>query len=273
MLLSRRTLIRAAAGVVLLGMGIVHAQEPMQAGPYLAHLLAGGPALIKPLPKELAGTSVRTEELWVRTDTPGADALIAGIGDPNSSSSYFELQEGHPAIGSASEASLLSRVSLSPKAWHLLALSDDGQTMTLYVDGTAAGTGHSLKGEVAPEIELAPDPAGDSVRFSGDIGGFSVIEGAKSASEIAHDFATPPNFDAQLREENAKPWPVQTKEQVGYRAPQDPADMPHGAAPEPPEDDPLRLHHRRCTSDVGVRGRSRQTGVCTLMTGMRSRMA
>jgi hypothetical protein len=211
----------------------------MQAGPYLAHLLAGGPALIKPLPKKLAATSARTEELWVWTDTPDTDALIAGIGDPNSSSTYFELRQGYAAIGSASDASLLSAVSLSPKVWHLLALSDDGQTMTLYVDGIAAGTGHSLKGEVAPEIELAPDPTGDSVRFSGDIGGFSVIEGAKSASEIAHDFARPPNFDAQLREENAKPWPVQTKEQVGYRAPQNPADMPHGASPEPPDDDPL----------------------------------
>ena len=175
----------------------------------------------------------------MRTDTPDADALIAGIGDPDSSSCYFELQQGHPGIGSASGASLLATTTLSPKVWHLLALSDDGQIMTLYIDGDAAGTAHSPKSELAPEIELAPDPAGDSVRFSGDIGGFSVIEGARSAAQIAHDFATPPDFDAQLREENAKPWPVQTKEQVGYRAPQDPDQMPHGAAPERPEDDPL----------------------------------
>ena len=74
--------------------------SPTQAGPYLAHLLAGGPALVKPLPKELAGTVARTEELWVRTDTPDADALIAGIGDPNSSSCYFELRHGHPGVGS-----------------------------------------------------------------------------------------------------------------------------------------------------------------------------
>ena len=222
----------------MLGLGVAHAQRT-QAGPYLAHLLAGGPPLVKPLPKELAGTVARTEEIWVRTDTPEADALIAGIGDPDSSPCYFELEQGHPGIGSASGASLLATATLSPKVWHLLALSDDGQIMTLYIDGAAAGTTHSPKSEVAPEIELAPDPGDDSGRFSGDIGGFSVIEGARSAAQIAHDFATPPDFDAQLREENAKPWPVQTKEQVGYRAPQDPADMPHGAAPERPEDDPL----------------------------------
>ena len=106
--------------------------------------------------------------------------------------------------------------------------------MTLYIDGAVAGTTHSPKAELTPQIQLAPDPGADSVRFSGDIGGFWVTEGARSAAQIAHDFATPPNFDAQLREENAKPWPMQTKTQLGYRAPQDPDMMPHGAAPEPP---------------------------------------
>jgi hypothetical protein len=234
-----RKLFCGLTGAGLLGLGVGHAQEPLKAGPYLAHLLAGGPALVKPLPKELAGTSARTEELWVRTDTPNADALIAGIGDPNSSCCYFELQQGHPGIGSASGASLAGTTTLSPNAWHLLALSDDGQIMTLYIDGAAAGTAHSPKGDLNPEIQLAPDPTADSVRFSGDIGGFSVTQGAKSANKIAHDFTTPPDFDAQLREENAKPWPVQTKQQVGYRGPQDPDEMPHGAAPEAPDTDPL----------------------------------
>lgn len=35
-----------------------------------------------------------------------------------------------------------------------------------------------------------------------------------------------------MRKQNAKPWAVQTKQQLGYRAPQDPADMPHGTPPE-----------------------------------------
>ena len=230
---SRGWLFRVVVAAGILGLGTVHAQST-QAGPYLAHLLAGGPTLDKPLPKELAGTVARTEEVWVRTDTPEANTLIAGIGDPNSSSCYFELQQGHPGIGSASGASLLATATLSAEAWHLLTLSDDGQTMTLYIDGVVAGTAHSPKAELTPQIQLAPDPGADSVRFSGDIGGFSVTEGARSAAQIAHDFATPPNFDAQLREENAKPWPVETKQQLGYRAPQDPDMMPHGAAPEPP---------------------------------------
>lgn len=188
---SPQRLFRAAIAAGMLGLGAAHGQT-VQVGPYLAHLLAGGPALVKPLPKELAATTARTEELWVRTDTPEEDALIAGIGDPNSSPCYFELEQGHPGIGSALGASLLATSTLSPKVWHLLALSDDGQIMTLYIDGAAAGTAHSPKAELTPQIQLAPDPGADSVRFSGDIGGFSVSEGAASAAQIAHDFAAPP---------------------------------------------------------------------------------
>src|ERR1700749_687833 len=141
----RQTVFLAVVAGARLGLGAATAQHRAQAGPYLAHLPAGGPALVKPLPKELAGTVARTEELWVRTDTPDADALIAGIGEPNSSCCYFELQQGHPGIGSASGPSLLATTVLSPKVWHLLALSDDGQIITLYIDGNAAGTTHSPK--------------------------------------------------------------------------------------------------------------------------------
>ncbi len=234
-----RPFLWAFAGIALLAAGVGDAQQPTKVGPYLAHLLAGGPALVKPLPKALSGTDPRTEEVWLWTDTPNLGALIAGIGDPSSASCYFELQRGHPGVGSASGPSVLATETLSANAWHLLALSDDGQIMTFYVDGSAVGTAHSPKGDLNPEIELAPDPGGDSVRFSGDIGGFWVSEGAKSAAKIAHDFAKPPDFDSQLREENAKPWPVQTKQQLGYRAPQDPDLMPHGAAPERPHAKPL----------------------------------
>src|ERR1700742_3059715 len=70
-------------------------QRPEQAGPYLANIVEGGPAVIKSLPAGLAGARSRTEELWLRTDSPDSDTLIAGIGDPTKSSfCYFELRHG-----------------------------------------------------------------------------------------------------------------------------------------------------------------------------------
>ena len=215
------------------------AQQPGQVGPYLADIVAGGPALVKRLPANLAAAGPRTEELWVRTETPDADALIAGVGDPSAASCYFELRHGHPSVSTGSHPSVLAATALSPSVWHLLAASDDGEAMTFYVDGVAAGTAHSLEGALAPEIRLAPDPAEGTVRFSGEIGGFTVIEGAKSAAAIADDYAAPPSFDAQLREENAKPWPIQTKQQLGYREPQAPDMMPRGATPDAPHASPL----------------------------------
>ena len=109
-----------------------------------------------------------------------------------------------------------------------------------YVDGVRASSGPLDGGSVNPEIQMAPDsPSASMTRFGGEIGGFSVASRAFTAVEIATMFATPPNFDAQLREENAKPWEIQTKQGVGLRAPQDPSDMPHGAPPEKPQAKPL----------------------------------
>jgi hypothetical protein len=67
----------------------IHAQQPTQVAHYLAHLIAGGSALLKPRPKELACTS-----RWMRTDTPDADAPVADIGDPNSPTATSSFSGG-----------------------------------------------------------------------------------------------------------------------------------------------------------------------------------
>ena len=217
------------------------AQVVEQTGPYLANLVEGGPSLKKPLPPSIAKSHSWSEWVWLRTDDQRPDTLIAGIGDPASSySSYFELRNGRPGVRFSAESSLLAPSSLPSGAWHLLAVTDDGTSATLYVDGVPGASQPMAHEQVSPEIQMAPDPPSNTMaRFSGEIGGFSATARAITAAEIARMFATPPNFEAQLREENAKPWGVQTKQQVGYRAPQDPADMPHGAAPEKLQAKPL----------------------------------
>ena len=212
-----------------------------QAGPYFAHLVEGGPSLKKSLPQSLAEAPSWTEWVWFRPDNPISDSLIAGVGDPASSySRYFEVRNGWPVVRFSAESSLLAPTCLRSGAWHMMAITDDGKTAAFYIDGVLASSGPSVSGVVRPEIQMAPDPASVAmIRFSGEIGGFSVASHSITAVEINHMFATPPNFDAQLREENAKPWGVQTKQQVGYRAPQDPAEMPHGTAPDQPRPKPL----------------------------------
>ena len=212
-----------------------------QEGPYLAHVVQGGPSLKKPLPPSLANARTWSEWVWFRMGDTDADSLIAGAGDPASSSSrYFEVRNGRPGVRLSATSSLFGTSPLRSDAWHMIAATDDGQTVTLYVDGVPALSGSSARGDMSPEIELAPDPLSSGMtRFSGEIGGFSVAAHSFSAAEVAKMFATPPNFDAQLREENARSWIIQSKQGIGLLTPQDPDELPHGAAPDPPHAKPL----------------------------------
>ena len=54
---------------------------------------------------------------------------------------------------------------------------------------------------------------------------------ALTAEQIKKLAGSPPNFAVIVFEEGAKPWPVQTRGQAGYRAPQDPATYPKSRAP------------------------------------------
>jgi hypothetical protein len=170
-----------------------------------------------------------------------SDSLIAGIGDPGSSHfRYFEVRGRRPGVRLSAESSLFAPASLRSDAWHMIAVTDDGQRVTLYVDGVPALSGSSAVGTISPEIQMAPDaPSNGMTRFSGEIGGFSMTSRLLTAAELAKMFATPPDFDAQLREENAKPWSIQTRQGIGLLAPQDPEEMPRGAAPDQPHARPL----------------------------------
>jgi len=245
---SRRILRRHAFRCAMLGISFAwlspscfSGQVVEQTGPYLASLVEGGPSLKKPLPESIANAHKWSEWVWFRADSSGSDFLIAGAGDPASSHSrYIEVQNGRPGVRFSAESSLLAPSALNLGAWHLLAITDDGQNARLYVDGVLAISGSSERGDINPELQLAPDPPSNGMdRFSGAIGGFSVGSGSMDAADVARMYANPPNFDAQTREENAKRWSIQAKQGIGLRAPQDPDEMPQGAAPEQPHAKPL----------------------------------
>jgi len=245
---SLKLLRRYAFGCAVLGVSFtwlsqtcLAGQVVEQTGPYLAHILEGGPSLKKPLAESIANAHKWSEWVWFRADSSGSDALIAGAGDPASSHSrYFEFQNGRPGVRFSAESSLLAPSPLGSGAWHLIAATDDGKNSRLYIDGALAASGSSDHGDISAELQLAPDPLSNTMaRFSGEIGGFSVASGSMDAADIARIFANPPNFDAQTREENAKSWSIQAKQGIGLREPQDPDEMPQGAPPEQARAKPL----------------------------------
>ena len=217
--------------------GSMAGQTAEATGPYLAHVLEGGPSLKKPLPESIGQAKRWTETLWFRTNENRADYLIAGVGDPASTySRYIEVVHGRPGIRFFTGSSLLAPSELTPDAWHLIVVAADPDHIQLYVDGVMAAADKAQRGDLRAEIQLAPDPVAPTMRrFSGEIGGFSVQPTEATEAEVARVYSATPNFDAQTREDNAKAWPIQYKQGIGLREPQPPDEMPTGAAPQKPE--------------------------------------
>jgi hypothetical protein len=225
-------------------------------GPYSGIFIAGGPGLSKPIPQHdtiLKASATWTLSGWVKpTFTPAGPALIAGLGDPvDEDSRYFALLDGKLAFRLSEDNVLKTSTTLSLNQWHFLAATFDGSVIRVYSDGVEIVDGKLLYAAVSPTIELAPayptwPPAPSTVpkltpwfhepvpigpHFSGSIAEFTVRRATLDAAAINAMFQQKPDFATIQYEEGSKPWPLQTRQQVGYRAPQDPSTMPKSAAP------------------------------------------
>jgi hypothetical protein len=82
-------------------------------------------------------------------------------------------------------------------------------------------------------LQMAPaaQPWPNARHFGGKIASLTLLRRALDAKEVALLATQPPNFELVEFEEGSKPWPVQTRGQAGYRAPQDPSTMPVSKAP------------------------------------------
>ena len=211
--------------------------DPPFYGPFNAVLLSGGDGLKKSLEK--TDTVLRADSPWSLygwvkpADVPKGPSLVAGIGDPEDEfSRYLALDAGHAILWTGKDSSLSGAASLTPGKWHLLAATFDGEEFHLYSDGVQVAGGKLDLGSVSPELQIAPpvfpDPAWQ--HFGGTVASLTLVRNALSAAEIKQLFQTPADFSLIEFEEGSKPWPVETRAQAGYRAPQDPATMPRTKA-------------------------------------------
>ena len=207
-------------------------------GPYNGVFLAGGNGLEKALPADdpiVAAATPWTLYCWFQTneDLSGA-TLVAGAGVPiEEDSRYFGIQD-HKLIFRMSKAnSVTASSALSAAAWHFAVATFDGLHLRLYSDGVEVGTFEPAMGRVSPVLQMAPDelPWTEGKHFGGKIASFTLQRSVMSAADIQALYARPPNGALISFEEGSKSWPVQTRAQAGYRAPQDPWLMPRTAAP------------------------------------------
>lgn len=212
--------------------------DPPSYGPFNAVFLPDGDGLKKPLEKTdslLRADSPWSIYAWVRpVESQKMPSLIAGVGDPEEEfSRYLALTSDHLILYMGKDNVLFATASLAAGKWHFLAATFDGEEVRLYADGTSVSSGKLDSGSVRPVIEIAPPsyPSHNWRHFGGSIASLTVLRNALSNDELLQLFQKPADFSGIEFEEGSKPWPVQTRAQAGYRAPQDPSIMPRSKAP------------------------------------------
>jgi hypothetical protein len=249
------------ASVAFLGLVIpspAHAQvtsDPPSYGPYNAVFLADGEGLKRPLVEHdsvLRADSPWSLYCWMRTETAlRAPTLLAGLGVITEQYPRFlALDTNKLVLWMGQDNTLTAPAVLSSATWHLLAATFDGNDFRLYSDGALSATAKLDLGTVSPILQMAPplSPWPNGQHFGGKIASLTLVRRALSADEIKQLFHQPEDFALLEFEEGSKSWPVQTRAQAGYRAPQDPSTVPASKVPfsrpvaanPPPSQSPLQ---------------------------------
>ena len=207
-------------------------------GGYNGTFIASGLGLKKKLPPDssVSAGGAWSMYCWMRSDAPQLSAtLLAGIGDPtaNDAQRYFAVIDTRLTFWAGPAGSLPGTVTLEPGKWHFLAASSDGTTTTFYVDQEQSVQKALSLPAVTPELHMAPQPMAlpNAVHFAGQIAGFTFTAASMSADQIRALYERRPAFDVIEFENGSQNWPMQTRQQVGYRAPQDPDTMPRSSVP------------------------------------------
>jgi hypothetical protein len=232
--------------------------DPPEYGPYNAVLLPDGAGLRyrmakpqeTPSPVEFRRAEMPYEDSLLQASSPwtisawynSAEAveereLIAGVGDITGEyPRYLCLEPGKVALWMGPQNELSApQAQGSPDTWHLLIATFDGEQMRLYSDGVLVAHGVLTTGATQGVLQIGPVPIDpeNGKHFGGKVAHFTVQRHALNDAEVKQLFADRPQFAVLSYDEGSKPWPLQTRAQAGYRAPQDPQTLPKSRAPLP----------------------------------------
>jgi Glycosyl hydrolase 2 galactose-binding domain-like/Exo-beta-D-glucosaminidase Ig-fold domain/Glycosyl hydrolases family 2/Concanavalin A-like lectin/glucanases superfamily/Glycosyl hydrolases family 2, TIM barrel domain len=220
--------------------------DPPLYGPFNGIFLADGDGLKKSLSKDdsvLRADSSWSIYAWVRSNEEAQTlTLIAGVGDPYEEyPRYLAMDGSRVMLWMGRDNSLSGPSTLTPGKWHLIAATFDGEVFKLYSDGAQITHGKLDLGSVGPTLQMAPampvlvESVVSSVapkwqHFGGKIAALNLLRRELNADEIQKLYHEPPDFSLLMFEEGSKAWPLQTRGQAGYRAPQDATSMPRSKA-------------------------------------------
>jgi len=215
------------------------ATDPPQYGPYNAVFLADGIGLRIPIANThdpvLLADQPWSIYCWIKTNEPvRTRELVAGVGSTAAEyPRYLAVDAGKIILWVGEENQLVGAANLDPNTWHLLAATFDGTRFHVYSDGKLAAAGILTLGSTNALLQMAPPSTGSAgeTHFGGHIASLTLLRRALSDAEVRKLNQDHPVFSTVQFEEGSKPWPLQTRAQAGYRAPQDPATLPHSRAP------------------------------------------
>jgi Exo-beta-D-glucosaminidase Ig-fold domain/Concanavalin A-like lectin/glucanases superfamily/Glycosyl hydrolases family 2/Glycosyl hydrolases family 2, TIM barrel domain len=213
--------------------------DPPQYGPYNGSFIPDGPGLEIPMANThdsvLLADSPWTLYCWIKTAAPtDAEELVIGVGNTSAEyPRYLGVNADKVVLWMGQGNQLAGTADLKPGQWHLLTATFDGKSFHLYGNGQPIASGALTLGSTNALLQMAPaeSPLTHGKHFGGQIASFTVLRHALSDAEVRQLQQTPPDFAAIQFEEGSKPWPVQTRGQAGYRAPQDPSTLPRSRAP------------------------------------------
>jgi len=212
-------------------------------GPYNSTFLEGGIGQSRPLAADsalLAAGAPWSLSGWIRLTAPPTGTIVVG-GVGTDECRCLILQEDKLALRLSGKQQLSTAQSLDWTQWHSVAATYDGRTARLYVDGHESAAQALTTARVSPVLTLAPET--EARHFGGSVADLTLQSTALTASEIASQFYSRPDFDLIVFNHIGVGWPWQVKAWRGLLEPQDPWTLPHAKtapsartlSPDPPQ--------------------------------------
>jgi hypothetical protein len=134
-----------------------------------------------------------TVSAWIRTTTPGVGTVTGvvtkhhcGIGG-----AWVLGTQGTAAFWNTAPSGAITGGTVTDGDWHLITGTDDGVTLTFYVDGASVGTTPVLGPRVSSDLPVTVGQLGgesycsDPSHFNGDIDDVRIYDTALSAPQVA----------------------------------------------------------------------------------------
>jgi hypothetical protein len=135
----------------------------------------------------------RTLEGWVNT-TGGGEYFLAGYGTQSTAEGFTVAIEPSTVIvsGYGDDLSFTSTTTLNNGAWHFVAVTTDGTSATVYVDGTSIGTqSFATPLDTVPAaqgLQIGAGVQGCCGYFFGDLADIAIFPAALTAAQVTAQY-------------------------------------------------------------------------------------